>query len=128
MTLGQEWMFISVVNKEQLDSIYRKYCAYKEFDSVMPMFLNEYKRNELLGYYENGELVAWDMVEVLDNKNVEALQFAWDYKNPKLRLGLRSIENACAVYKQRGFRYLWLGQHAPYKEKIDGHEIPGRLE
>ena len=40
-------------------------------------------------------------------------------------LGIKSLKNECAIYKKRGFDYLYLGQADHYKTKIDGFEILG---
>jgi hypothetical protein len=95
----------------------------------MPLFPSQYTDSsvDIIGYYDNGQLVAWDMIKIHDSKNAEALQFAWDYVNPDLRLGIESLKNACAIYKQRGFEYLYLGMTAKYKQDIDGYEELGPL-
>lgn len=94
-----------------LHEIYRKYCAYKQFDSVMPIFDNQFHDPlaEIIGYYHNNQLVAFSLIKTYDSQNAEALQFAWDYANPELRLGIESLKNECAIYKSRGFDYLYLG-------------------
>lgn len=124
---GDEWQYITERNTDQLNNIYQTYCRFKKFDSVMPIFDLQYLDSsvELIGYYDKGNLVAWDMIRVYDSKNAEALQFAWDYANPDLRLGIESLKNACAIYKQRGFEYLYLGTSAKYKQEIDGYEELG---
>lgn len=112
----------------QLEPIYDAYCKYKKFKSVMPIFPEEYydDKNEVYGYYNKDEkLVAFSLLRCYNKKNVEAVQFAWDYENPGLRLGIRSLKNECAIYKKRGFDYLYLGQADDYKAKIDGFEILG---
>ena len=68
----------------ELNKIYTKYCRYKKFKSVMPIFDSDYKNNDVIGYYDNDKLVAFSIIIIQDKENVEALQFAWDYKNPKL--------------------------------------------
>lgn len=125
----EEWDYISNRDTGQLNEIYKTYCRHKKFDSVMPIFDLQYIDSsiDLIGYYDNGNLVAWDMIRIYDNKNAEALQFAWDYKNPDLRLGIESLKNACAIYKQRGFEYLYLGISAKYKQEIDGYEELGPI-
>lgn len=124
---SDEWRYITDRNVDQLNDIYKTYCRYKKFDSVMPVFDLQYLDSsiELIGYYNNDKLVAWDMIRVYDSKNAEALQFAWDYANPDLRLGIESLKNACAIYKQRGFEYLYLGTSAKYKQEISGYEELG---
>jgi hypothetical protein len=121
------WNIIQDRNCDQLNDIYKAYCRYKKFDSVMPVFDLQYldASVDLIGYYDNGSLVAWDMIRVYDSKNAEALQFAWNYANPDLRLGIESLKNACAIYKDRGFEYLYLGLTAKYKQDIDGYEELG---
>jgi hypothetical protein len=38
------------------------------------------------------------------------------------------MKTECAIYKSRGFRYLYLEQAHEYKKEIDGFEILGPLE
>ena len=113
----------------EYDRIYREYCSYKNFQSVMPLFQSQCEdvMVEIICYYDNNKFVAWDMIRLHDKYNAEALQFAWDYKNPDLKLGIESLKNACAIYKQRGLQYLYLGQDAKYKQHLDGYELVGRL-
>jgi hypothetical protein len=96
-------------NIAELDNIYTQYCKHKRFKSVMPIFDTEYLSYDLIGYYDNNELVAFSLLRCYDTDNVEAIQFAWDYRNPKLRLGIESLKNECALYKQKGYKYLYLG-------------------
>lgn len=124
-----DWAYLTDPDADQLNSIYRTYCQYKRFDSVMPIFHSEYTStsNDVIGYYHNKQLVAFSLIHRFDDENAECVQFAWDYSVPKLRLGIRSLENECAVYKQRGFKYLYLGGADEYKKKINGFEILGEL-
>lgn len=93
----------------------------------MPIFESQYKDSstDIIGYFNHGELVAWDMIKLHDDQNAEAMQFAWNYVHPELRLGIESLKNACAIYKQRGFKYLYLGTTAKYKQEISGYEELG---
>jgi hypothetical protein len=93
----------------------------------MPIFNSEFTdpKNEVIGYFDNNVLVAFSLLRLFDNDNVEAVQFAWDYKNTKLRLGISSLQNECALYKERGYKYLYLGGADEYKSKIDGFELLG---
>ncbi len=113
---------------EEYNRIYREYCQYKNFESVMPIFDSQYTgpNREMICYYDDANFVAWDMICIHDTKNVEAVQFAWDYKNPQLKLGIKSLKNACAIYKERGYKYLYLGEASKYKQ-IDGYEELGKL-
>lgn len=119
--------FLDPVPIELLQKIYKEYCRYKEFKSVMPIFESEFvdPKNEVIGYFDNNALVAFSLLRLFDNTNVEAVQFAWDYKNPKLRLGIKSLQNECALYKERGYKHLYLGGADEYKLKIDGFELLG---
>lgn len=115
---------------DQLQAIYKKYCEYKKFNSVMPIFDSQFTdtKNQVYGYYnKHKELVAFSIVRQHDQDNAESLQFAWDYQDPDLRLGIRSLENECALYKKMGFKYLYLGEAADYKSHFDGYEILGLL-
>lgn len=111
---------------EVMNSIYRSYCKYKQFESVMPLFKNDVldTRVDVHGYYNNqDELVAFDLVKKLDEQNIESVQFAWNYHEPELRLGIISLHHECAYYKNRGYKYLYLGEYSHYKSQIDGFEI-----
>lgn len=110
--------------------IYKEYCKYKQFVSVVPIFDYAYldSRTDVMGYYDNNELVAFSIIKKWDEENAESIQFAWDYKNPKLRLGIESLKNECAMYKRQGFKYLYLGLADDYKSKIEGYEIVGKYE
>jgi len=113
---------------ERLQEIYRDYCRYKNFASVMPIFDSQFRdpKNIIIGYCDDqGTLSAFSILREYDNKNVEALQFAWDYKQPEQRLGIRSLEHECALYKSRGFEHLYLGYADEYKSQFDGYEILG---
>lgn len=114
---------------DKLQAIYKKYCEYKKFSSVMPIFNSEFTeiKNYVIGYYDGQDIVAFSLLRRYDNDNVEAIQFAWDYHRPNLRLGIKSLEHECAFFKSLGYRYLYLGQSAEYKNEIDGYEILGTL-
>lgn len=114
---------------EQLQEIYRKYCTHKEFESVVPLFAGMIfdKYVDVIAYYPNDKLCAFSLVKRYDRENAEALQFAWDYRTPELRLGLESLKHECAFYKKQGYKYLYLGLADDYKSQIDGYEILGPL-
>jgi len=122
------WPPHSDLNFDTLNSIYTKYCRYKNFKSVMPIFDSEYidMANDVIGYYHNRKLVAFSIIRKHNPQNAEAIQFAWDYENPKLKLGIESLKHECAFYKDKGYKYLYLGEAAEYK-KIDGYEELGPL-
>lgn len=131
-TASVKWQYITDRTPEvlsRLDNIYRTYCIYKHFASVMPMFHSRYHdpMADIIGYYDNNQLVAWSLIRRFDQHNALCDQFAWTYHNPKLRLGIETMKTECAIYKDRGFQYLYLEQAHLYKQEIDGFEILGRM-
>ena len=114
-------------NTDNLQRIYKEYCKYKKFKSVMPIFDSEFRDpdNKVFGYYVNNRLVAFSIIRIYDIYNVEAIQFAWDYVDPSLNLGIESLKHECAFFKGAGFKYFYLGGAEEYKSKIDGFEILG---
>ena len=127
------WEYItdrSETTLNKLDDIYKTYCTYKHFGSVMPMFHSRYNDPiaDIIGYYDNKKLVAWSLIRRFDEHNALCDQFAWTYHNPRTRLGIETMKTECAIYRERGFRYLYLEQAHLYKSEIDGFEILGPLE
>ena len=114
---------------QQLDNIYRTYCIYRKFGSVMPMFPSRYRDPgaDIIGYYDDSELVAWSLIRRFDDRNALCDQFAWTYHRPELRLGIETMKTECAIYRARGFDYLYLEQAHLYKSQIDGFEILGPM-
>lgn len=114
-----------------ITEIYKQYCSYKKFKSVIPIFYEEVisLHTDVLGYYHNNQLVAFSLINLYSSHKIAwAEQFAWDYKEPSLQLGYASLENECARYKRLGFDYLYIGEYAKYKTKFDGFEIVGTLD
>ena len=114
-------------NLKQIQDIYKKYCDLKKFKSVQPLFQNDITAHQVMGYFHDGKMVAFTLLYELDKKNIESLQFAWDYEKPKLRLGIKSLENECAWAKNNGYKYLYLGQDDRYKSQFKGYEVLGPL-
>ena len=111
--------------------IYRKYCEYKEFDSVIPIFREEFElpHTDIIGYYDGNELAAFTLAYKFKSVNsVWADQFAWNYQNKKLSLGHVANRNEIALYKRLGYDYYYLGEEADYKAKLDGYEISNFFE
>jgi hypothetical protein len=125
-----DWVYLKEPNIPQLKDIYRTYCIYKHFASVMPLFDSQFtdRMTDVIGYREDGELVAFSLMKRLDDKNVLASQFAWTYHNPRTRLGIESLKTECAIYRDRGFEYLYLDQAHLYKQGIEGFEILGPIQ
>lgn len=125
-----DWAYITEPDIPALNDIYRTYCIYKHFGSVMPMFDSQYtdKDTDVIGYYDNKKLVAFSLIKRYDDKNALCAQFAWNYHKPKSRLGIESLKTECAIYKERGFKYLYLDQAHLYKQGITGFELLGPQE
>ena len=124
------WEYLREPNTAQLRDIYRTYCIYKHFASVMPLFDSQFTDDmtDVIGYKEQGELVAFSLMRRLDDRNVLASQFAWTYHNPRTRLGIESLKTECAIYRDRGFEYLYLDQAHLYKQGLEGFEILGPIQ
>ena len=113
----------------QLNEIYRTYCIYKHFGSVMPIFDRQYTdpMTDIIGYYDEDKLVAFSLIKLYDRDNALCEQFAWTYHKPKMRLGIESLITECAIYKERGFKYLYLDQAHLYKQGLQGFELLGPM-
>jgi hypothetical protein len=125
-----DWYFIQEPNIAQLRDIYRTYCIYKHFASVMPLFDSQFTDpdTDVVGYREDGELVAFSLMKRYDNENVLASQFAWTYHNPRTRLGIESLKTECAIYRDQGYKFLYLDQAHLYKQGLEGFEILRTLQ
>ena len=125
-----KWEYLRDPDIAKLNQIYRDYCKYKHFASVMPIFDSRYTdpMTDVIGYYDGDKLVAFSLIRRYDDKNALCDQFAWNYNNPRLRLGIETMKTECAIYRARGFKYLYLEQAHLYKSKIQGFEILGPLE
>jgi len=124
-----EWEYLREPNIPLLKNIYRTYCIYKHFASVMPLFDSQFTNptTDVIGYRDAGQLVAFSLMQRLDDRNVMASQFAWTYHNPRLRLGIESLKTECAIYRDRGFAYLYLDQAHLYKQGLEGFELLGPM-
>lgn len=125
-----DWKLLNPVPVNDVQRVYRDYCVHKHFQSVMPMLPGRLTapNTEIIGYYDQDRLVAWSMYRIWDTENILSDHFAWDYRNPRLRLGIRSIENECAIYRDRGFRYMYFEAVEPYMLDLQGFEILGALK
>ena len=112
----------------ELNDIFLKYCRYKKFSSFMPIFYEDLSNNTVLGYFNRGKIVAFSwIIEYPSQLSITAEQFAWDYADPKLRLGIRSLENECSYFKNQGYEYMYLHGADEYKKDFDGFEILGPI-
>lgn len=114
----------------EVQRVYREYCLHKHFRSVIPMVPGRLLdiSTEIIGYHDRGRLVAWSMYRIWDDENLLSDHFAWDYRNPRLRLGIQSIKNECAIYRDRGFRWMYFESVEPYMLDIKGFEILGEIK
>lgn len=129
-TESVKWQYLRMPDIELLNKIYRDYCVYKRFTSVMPMFDSRYldPAVDVIGYYDGTDLVAFSLIRRYDQENALCDQFAWNYHNPRLRLGIETMKTECAIYRARGYKYLYLEQAHLYKSEIEGFEILGPME
>lgn len=111
------------------ETIYNKYCVYKKFPSVMPLFRSRFHdaMADIIGYWDQTHLVAFSLIRRFDDANALCDQFAWTYHDPEQRLGIETLKTECAIYKQRGFEYLYLEQAHLYKKQIQGFELLGPI-
>lgn len=128
--ISVKWEYLHDPDIVKLNKIYRDYCLYKHFASVMPIFDSRYTdpMTDVIGYYDGDKLVAFSLIKRYDDQNALCDQFAWNYHQPKLRLGIKTMQAECAIYQQRGFKYLYLEQAHLYKADMDGFELLGPLE
>lgn len=124
------WEYLRDPNIAQLRDIYKTYCIYKHFASVMPLFDSQFTdpATDVIGYREHGHLVAFSLMKRLDHENVMASQFAWTYHNPRTRLGIESLKTECAIYRDRGYKFLYLDQAHLYKQGLEGFELLGPIQ
>jgi len=124
------WEYLRKPDIAQLQDIYRTYCIYKHFASVMPLFDSQFTDpdTDVIGYKEDGRLVAFSLMKRYDSKNVLASQFAWTYHNPRTRLGIESLKTECAIYRDLGYKFLYLDQAHLYKHGLEGFELLGPIQ
>ena len=106
-----------------LDSINDMYLAYKGYNKT-DSDTNVSDNDMLWGYYTD-RLVAWSKVYKY-NGAMESKYFAWDYANPKLRMGIVSLQHEIAYAKSLGHQHYYLGpgyeSSSKYKCEFDGFE------
>ena len=124
-----DWCYLDPVPVPDLLRVYRDYCMHKHFASVMPMIAGRFTvpGTEVIGYHDSGRLVGWSMYRIWDAENILSDHHAWDYRNPRLRLGMRSIENECAIYRDRGYRWMYFESVEPYMLDLQAFEILGPI-
>lgn len=128
-TVQYRYLEATADNIQRCQDIYRAYCIHRHFGSVMPLFESRLRdpMADVLGYYDGANLVAFSLIRRYDEHNALCDQFAWTYHRPRLRLGIETMKTECAIYRERGFRYLYLEQAHLYKAEIEGFEILGPM-
>jgi len=128
-SIGIVAQLIRIINFEEVNGIYTQYCRYKQFPSVMPLFEEEYlyPQSDVMAYYDDSVMVGFTLLFCYNTQNLAANQFAWTYHKPEIRLGINSLHHICAYYKSEGYKYLYLGDAAEYKQSLDGFEICGPI-
>lgn len=117
----------NIENPSWLLDIYRIYCRHKKFVSVLPIFHGEFTdpRCEFVTYKVDNKVIAWTMLRKLSDTVIDNMQFCWNYEDPKLKLGYKSIRTECAIYRDRGFTEMLLDTELHYKKEIQGYNIYG---
>ena len=54
-------------NLKKIQDIYKKYCDYKKFKSVQPLFANDIKVHKVMVYYDEGKFVAFSLLYTFIN-------------------------------------------------------------
>lgn len=125
--INTDWELFEDPPVPELMRIYRDYCRHKHFLSVIPMVPERFTESgtDVIGYQDQGRLVAWSMLRRWGRHSVLSDHFAWDYRNPGLRLGIRSLETECAIYRDRGYQWMYFESVEPYMLDVEGFEILG---
>ena len=110
--------------------IYRQYCLHKKFESCWPVYAEEFgaPRNDIIAYRDKGTIVAWTMIYRMAKTAVWNMQFAWNYQNPKLKLGYRSIRTECAIYRNLGYKTMLVDDDQEYKREVQGYTVLGPMK
>ena len=70
--------------------------------------------------------MAWSKLRPYTEKSLETVIFAWDYRDPKLKIGINSLKHELAWAKHNGYEYVYLGpgyeEGCIYKSDLQGFE------
>ena len=127
--VSMDWRLLNPVPMDEVMQVYHEYCHYRHFQSVIPIIPGRFSipGTEVIGYHEQDKLIAWSMYRIWDQENIVIDQHAWDYSKPEQKIGLRSLHNECALYRGRGFRWMYFESVEPYMLDIEGFEILGEI-
>lgn len=111
-------------DKEVLQDILNAYIKKHSFTDFGYALLESHRTKFFL-YYQNKKLVAFTKMQFY-HEDVETYLFAWDYKNPELRLGEVTLQHEIAWAKKLRYEYLYTGsgyeRSSIYKADVDGFE------
>ena len=114
------------ISFEEVNDIYQAYITKKNFKDLYNPIKNILDEDKFLGFAVNGKTVAFSKLRHYDNNDFESAMFCWDYKNPKLKLGIRTIYLEMEYGARRGAKYLYIGpgyeKSSIYKKDFDGFE------
>lgn len=117
---------ITETKKNMLKDIYKKYVEYKGFKE------NSYTVDEMLAnshgnlfYAYKNKVIGFLFFKVI-NKNFLAVEFAWDYENPKLSLGSVNMYYIWKLAKFKRCEYIYMSAGyegcCQYKADFKGFE------
>ena len=112
--------------RERLKEIYSKYIAYKGFKrndySIDDILVNSH--GHIYYTYQN-KIIAFMFFKIIKN-NFLAIEFGWDYENPKLSLGKVNIHYASVLAKFKKCKYIYMSagyeSSSAYKANYKGFE------
>lgn len=110
----------------EMDHIYTAYCYYKKFKKYFEVG-EKLPLDQFMAYYNsNKEMIAWAKLRHYTPKSIETTLFVWDYQEPQIKLGARSLEHEIAWAKKSGYEFVYLGpgyeKSSLYKADIQGFE------
>ena len=111
----------------EMDEIYNKYCKHKKYSDLFHSEVSTWLECDYkMVYYNSKNPIAWSKLRLYTEHALETVLFVWDYKNPKLRVGIRSLVKELKWAKDNDFKYVYLGpgyeKGSIYKANIDGFE------
>ena len=115
------------ITNSKTEEIYITYCKYKKFNDLFhPEVSHWLDCDYKMVYYDEYDSVAWSKIRMYSEDSLETVLFAWNYNNPKLRVGSNSLTHELNWAKDNNFKYVYLGPGyetgSVYKANIDGFE------
>lgn len=111
--------------KQIFQKIYEKYITYKNFNNDYTLDDIIKNSNAHLYYTYNNKIIGFCFFKILAD-NMFAVEFAWDYENPKLSLGKLNIHYLCMYAKMRKYENLYMSSGyencSIYKSNYKGFE------